>query len=73
MNFESSGGYEQTLKDFKSLDPVTMKDIQTDYGLGKLGILKDGTKIVARSGSKSDGGATLEITTPNNRLYKIRY
>ena len=73
MNFESSGGYEQTLKDFKSLDPVTMKDIQTDYGPGKLGILKDGTKIVARSGSKSDGGATLEIINSKGKTYKIRY
>ena len=26
-NFESSGGYEQTLKDFEKLNPINVKDI----------------------------------------------
>lgn len=47
-NFEASGGYEQTLKDFEALNPTGVKDIQTKYGLGKVGILSDGTKVVAR-------------------------
>lgn len=71
-NFESSGGYEQTLKDFESLNPNNVKDIQTKYGSGKEGILSDGTKVVARQGSTT-GGATLEIKVSNSKVYKIRY
>lgn len=47
-SFESSGGYEQALKDFEGLNPTDVKDIQTKYGPGKVGILSDGTKVVAR-------------------------
>ncbi len=71
-NFESSGGYEQAVKDFLSLNPVNVKEIQTQYGSGKFGTLDNGTKIVARRGSKSSG-ATLEITDSNGKIYKIRY
>lgn len=71
-NFETSGGYEQTLKDFESLNPSDVKDIQTKYGAGKVGILSDGTKVVARQGSTT-GGATLEIKISNSKIYKIRY
>lgn len=71
-NFESSGGYEQTLKDFEGLNPTDVKDIQTQYGTGKVGTLSDGTKVVARQGSKT-GGATLEIKVSNSKVYKIRY
>lgn len=71
-NFESAGGFEQTLKDFEELNPINVKDIQTKYGPGKLGILSDGTKVVARQGSKT-GGATLEIKVSNKKVYKIRY
>ena len=35
-NFESSGGYEQTLDDFESLNPINVQDIQTKYGAGKV-------------------------------------
>ena len=68
-NFESTGGYDQTLKDFDALNPSDVKNIQTKYGPGKVGMLSDGTKVVARPGSKT-GGATLEIKVSNS---KIRY
>lgn len=71
-NFESSGGYEQTLKDFETLNPTNVKDIQTKYGPRKVGTLNDGTKVVARQGSKT-GGPTLEIKVSNSKVYKIRY
>ena len=71
-NFESSGGYEQTLKDFDSLNPTNVKEIQTKYGPGKVGELSDGTKVVARQGSTT-GGATLEIKVSNSKVFKIRY
>ena len=38
----------------------------------RLGMLSDGTKVVARPGSKT-GGATLEIKVSNSKIYKIRY
>ena len=73
-NFDKSGGFEQTLKDFESLDldPATVKDIQTQYGPGKVGKLRDGTTVVARPGSNT-GGPTLEITVSNSKVYKVRY
>ena len=71
-NFEKSGGYEKTLEDFEALNPSNVKDIQTQYGPGKVGYLEDGTTVVARPGSTT-GGATLEIRVSNSKVYKIRY
>ena len=71
-NFESFGGYRQTLLDFDALNLTNVKNIQTKYGFGKVGILSDGTKVVARQGSTT-GGATLEIKVSNSKVYKIRY
>ena len=71
-NFEKTGGYEKTLEDFNALQPSNVKDIQTQYGPGKVGYLEDGTTVVARPGSKT-GGATLEIKISNKKIYKIRY
>ena len=71
-NFESIGGFDQTLKDFDSLNPIEIKEIQKQYGLGKVGKLSDGTTVVARPGSTT-GGATLEIRVSNSKVYKIRY
>ena len=65
-NFEKSGGFEKTLEDFNALNPSNVKDIQTQYGPGKVGTLSDGTSVVARPGSKT-GGATLEIRVSNNK------
>ncbi|MDF2804838.1 MAG: hypothetical protein K0S61_4743, partial [Anaerocolumna sp.] len=71
-NYEKSGGYNQTLRDFDSLNPSSVKDIQTQYGPGKVGRLSDGTTVVARPGSAT-GGPTLEISISNSKVYKIRY
>lgn len=71
-NFESTGGFDHTIKDFDSLNPIDVKEIQTQYGLGKVGKLSDGTTVVARPGSTT-GGATLEIRVSNSKVYKIRY
>jgi hypothetical protein len=72
-NFEKSGGFNQTLKDFKSLNPTIVKDIQTKFGSGKVGTLSDGSTVIARPGSSSGGGSTLEIQISNSKLCKIRY
>ena len=71
-NFESTGDFEQTIRDFDALNPIDVKEIQTKYGSGKVGKLSDGTTVVARAGSTT-GGATLEIRVPNRKVYKIRY
>ena len=71
-NFESTGDFEQTIRDFDALNPIDVKEIQTKYGSGKVGKLSDGTTVVARPGS-STGGATLEIRVSNRKVYKIRY
>lgn len=71
-NFESTGGFDQTIRDFDALNPIDVKEIQTQYGPGKVGKLSDGTTVVARPGSTT-GGATLEIRVSNSKVYKIRY
>ena len=71
-NFESTGGFDQTIKDFDALNPIDVKEIHTQYGPGKVGKLSDGTTVVARPGSTT-GGATLEIRVSNSKVYKIRY
>ena len=69
-DFESRGGFDQTIRDFESLNPTDVRDIQTQYGSGKVGKLSDGTTVVARPGSTT-GGATLEIRVSNSKVYKI--
>ena len=71
-NFESTGDFEQTIRDFDALNPIDVQEIQTKYGSGKVGKLSDGTTVVARLGSTT-GGATLEIRVSNRKVYKIRY
>ena len=71
-NFESTGDFEQTIRDFDALNPIDVKEIQTKYGSGKVGKLSDGTTVVARPGSTT-GGASLEIRVSNRKVYKIRY
>ncbi len=71
-NFEKTGGFSETLKDFDSLNPSDVKEITTQYGTGKVGKLSDGTTVIARPGSAT-GGATLEIKVSNSKVYKIRY
>ena len=35
-NFESTGDFEQTIRDFDALNPIDVKEIQTKYGSGKV-------------------------------------
>ena len=39
-NFESTGDFEQTIRDFDALNPIDVKEIQTKYGSGKVGKLR---------------------------------
>ncbi|WP_205620143.1 hypothetical protein [Cohnella thermotolerans] len=67
IQFEKSGGYDQALKDFKSMGVTDIKDIPN----GKVGKLPDGRTINVRSKS-SDGRPSLEIYD-GKRSIKIRY
>ena len=67
-----SGSFKQTNEDFELLNPVDIKEINTNYGLGKTGRLSDGRFITARPGS-SDGRPTLEIRAANGRGIELRY
>ncbi len=40
-NFQSSGGFEQVMKDFEDLGLINVKEIQTNYGVGKIGYLEN--------------------------------
>jgi len=68
----SSGGMNKALKDFNSLEISKIKPIQTKYGPGKTGILKDGRKITVRPDS-SDGRPTIEVINNDGSIDKIRY
>ena len=67
-----AGTYAQTINDFNGLDLLHVKEVNTKFGLGKLGTLPDGRTVVARPGS-SDGRPTLEIRNSNGRGIEIRY
>ncbi|WP_242237144.1 DUF6531 domain-containing protein [Streptococcus acidominimus] len=69
-NFQSSGGFEQAMKDFESLNLDNVKVISTAGGSGKVGTLPDGTKVVVRPISR-DGTPTLEFQF--KVPYKVRY
>lgn len=70
---EATGGMDQAEKDFDSLEPKNVKDINTNYGKGRTGSLEDGSNVTVRPGS-SDGRPTLEIRNPNTgRGTEIRY
>jgi len=70
--FEKTGGMDQANKDFDSLNPTNVKEINTGYGLGRVGTLPDGRQVVVRGGSSGDSKPTLEIQQGKNRI-KIRY
>ncbi len=69
---EKDGGFDEANKDFDSLKPDNVKDIDTKYGSGRTGSLENGDKITVRPGS-SDGRSTLQIRKPNGRQTEIRY
>ncbi|WP_096815437.1 hypothetical protein, partial [Pseudolactococcus piscium] len=66
------GDYDDVLDDFHSLGLKDVKDIQTDYGAGKVGFLEDGRKVVARPGSTAEA-PTLDIQNDKYDKTKIRY
>ncbi len=70
--YEKPGDFSQASKEFDSLNPSNVKDINTSYGQGKTGTLPDGRTITVRPGS-TDGRPTLEIRNPNGRGIEIRY
>lgn len=70
--YQSSGGYAKTISDFNSLELKDIKTISTQYGTGKMGYLKNGTKVIARRGSSSQV-PTLEFQISKRKLVKIRY
>lgn len=69
---EKSGGIAQAHDDFDSLRPDNIKDIDTSYGPGRTGTLKNGNRVTVRPGS-SEGPPTLETRRPNGRGVEIRY
>ncbi|GHT89316.1 hypothetical protein AGMMS49960_21680 [Betaproteobacteria bacterium] len=66
------GSYDQVVKDFDSLNPLNVRDINTNYDQGKTGTLPDGKAVTVRPGS-TDGRPTLEIRGSNGRGIEIRY
>ena len=70
---ELDGGMNRANRDFDSLRPNNVQNINTRYGPGRTGTLNDGTRVTVRPGS-SDGRATLEIRNPATRRgTEIRY
>ncbi|WP_157935956.1 hypothetical protein [Paracoccus zhejiangensis] len=68
-----TGGMGQADRDFDSLGPENVRNINTQYGAGRTGTLSDGTRVTVRPGS-SDGRPTLEMRNPtSNRGTEIRY
>ncbi len=72
QQWNKSGGYEQALNDYNSLDVKNSHEIETRYGSGLMGTLPDGSRVNVRLGS-TQGDATLEIQKPNGVKIKIRY
>ena len=72
QQWNKSGGYEQALNDYNSLDVKNSHEIETRYGSGLMGTLPDGSRVNVRLGS-TQGDATLEIQRPNGVKIKIRY
>ena len=75
---EREGDYSDAEKDFDDLNLNDVKEIDTQYGKGKVGKLDDGRTVSIRPGSKGegaqDGPPTLEIKKPGVRdVTKIRY
>jgi len=66
------GGYRKALEDFDNLGLAEIKDITTNWGPGKTGVLPDGKKVTVRPGS-TEGRPTLEIQTSKKDKIKIRY
>lgn len=62
----------KNLEDSNALQPESVKDIQTQFGLGIVGYWEDGITLATRPGSKT-GRSTLEIRRSNRKTDRIRY
>lgn len=71
-NYEKAGGWNQASKDFDNMGLSDVKNIDTKYGPGKVGKMKDGTVVSLRPGSNT-GGTTVEIRISSKKIIKIRY
>ncbi|MBC1488048.1 pre-toxin TG domain-containing protein [Listeria immobilis] len=71
-NYEKTGGWNQASKDFDNMELSDVKNIDTKYGPGKVGKMKDGTVVSLRPGSNT-GGTTVEIRISSKKIIKIRY
>lgn len=60
INKEKTGGIEQANKEFDKLKLKNVKEIDTEYGKGRVGELGDGRRVVVRPRSKTRG-PTIEI------------
>ncbi|MGX7418441.1 hypothetical protein ACWOFR_06505, partial [Carnobacterium gallinarum] len=68
------GDFTTALKDFKNLGITNIVEIQTTYGIGYVGLLSDGRKIMVRPGSSAMlNYPTLEIINFDKTKIKIRY
>ena len=70
--FETEGGEKQLGKDFDSMGPRDVKDVEIGGKPGRVGKLPSGRTIIERRYS-SDGRPTLEIRQPNGRGQEYRY
>jgi len=66
--YEKNGGFNQANKEFNNLGLTNIREIPN---IGRVGQLKDGTKVVVRNKS-SDGRPTLEIQSSPKKI-EIRY
>ncbi|MBF2596514.1 hypothetical protein IBB46_04505 [Listeria welshimeri] len=71
-NYEKAGGWNQASKDFDNMGLSDVKNIDTKYGPGKVGKMKDGTVVSLRPGSNT-GGTAVEIRISSKKIIKIRY
>lgn len=63
--------FEQFVEEGNGTSP---NPIETPYGPGEMTILPDGTKVIARPGSKTTGLPTIEIQRPaGGKALEIRY
>ena len=60
IQYEKPGNYNDTLKDFDTLELANIRDISDAKGIKQLGLLPNGQKVVARAHS-SGGVPTLKI------------
>ncbi|MGI2906142.1 hypothetical protein [Tolypothrix sp. VBCCA 56010] len=70
-------GLDEANKDFDSLNPSGVKDIDTSYGRGRQGTLPNDTSVSVRPGSSSSSNnrPTIQINPPRGqgKPQKIRY